>query len=657
VRGGWTRQIPDAKLDERRQRDMVLERIEGPADLKSLPERELDVLAEEIRDLIIRTVSRTGGHLGSNLGAVELAIALHRVFDSPRDALLWDTGHQAYAHKLLTGRRDRFHTLRQAGGVAGYPCRAESPHDWVENSHASTALSYAFGLARAARPAGEGAPPAAGGRVVAVIGDGALTGGLAYEGLNNLGHSRLPVVVVLNDNGRSYAPTVSRLAGSISWLRLDRRYLAARRSIGRRLERAPSLGRAYSAGLRGVRAATSEAPRLQPFVEALGLRYLGPFDGHDITALERALRAAADCGDPVLVHVLTSKGRGYAPAEEDEEKRLHDTGPFTPEVGPVSEAGGARSYTDVFAQAVRDIALADERVVAVTAAMPGSTGLLPLQEANPEQVIDVGIAEAHAAAMAAGLAFKGRLPIVAVYSTFFSRAFDQANLDVGLHRAHVVFAFDRAGITGPDGPSHHGMWDLALTLRIPSMTVLVPSSAPLLAAMLRAAVHDLDGPVAIRFPKGVAVEALVGGHADPLRAARLRDGDDVCIVAYGDRVPAALEAAGALAAGGIAATVWDARVAKPLDAAMLTDVARFPLVVTVENGIVHGGAGGYLAERLADLFGLAAPRVCRLGIPDAYIPAGSAGALLAELGLDAAGIAAGVTDALDRAAVREEGMA
>jgi 1-deoxy-D-xylulose-5-phosphate synthase len=619
---------------------VVLESIGSPADVKALAPDELPQLAEELRTAIVDAVSKVGGHLGSNLGVVELTIALHRVFDSPRDAFVWDTGHQAYAHKMLTGRLEGFATLRQAGGLSGYPSRAESPHDLVENSHASTALSWVSGLAR-----GQASLPRSDRRrLVAIVGDGALTGGMAYEALNNLGHHQLPAIIVLNDNGRSYAETVSRLSERVADLRTDPRYRTWRDQVDRMLGRLPLVERLAGAGLGAIKAAVSEAPALQSFVEALGVRYLGPYDGHDVARLEQALRHAARLETPVLVHVLTQKGKGYAPAETDPEKKLHDTSAFDVATGrPPSQR--SRSWTHAFSGVLLELAEERPELIAVTAAMPGSTGLLPLATRSPAQVIDVGIAEQHAVTCAAGMAHAGKLPIVAVYSTFFTRAFDQANLDVGLHGEHVVFVLDRAGVTGDDGASHHGILDLALALRIPTASVLTPSCEEDLVALLRTAV-DLDGPVVVRFPKGTAVpRSALGPAADEpvtgLAARRLADGGDVCILAVGDRAAPALEAAGLLAEEGIEATVFDVRSVRPADPAMLAAAAAAPLVVTVENGLVGGGAGAELSDRIVELAGVGhAPPVLRLGVPALYLPQGKPDRILAELGLDAAGIAA-----------------
>src|SRR3984957_17218993 len=478
---------------------MILPSIETPADLRALSDDQLTELAAEIRTFIVDTVTTTGGHLGSNLGAVELTLALHRVFSSPEDAVLWDTGHQAYVHKLLTGRRYRFRDLRQAGGLSGYPSRAESEHDWIENSHASTALSYAHGLASALELSG--ALVGAGGtrRVVAVVGDGALTGGMAYEALNNLGHSGRRVVIVLNDNGRSYAPTVSQLSQSLTTLRLNPTYTAARERLRLRLRELPAFGSLAYSGVHSVTSALRDMVAPHTFFEALGVRYAGPIDGHDVEHMEQAFAHAAAWDGPIVVHVLTQKGRGYAPAEEDDIQRLHDvkaTKPIALENtvgnsagrgvgGSASSDGGgiaspgstpesavdeypqrAATYTDAFSRALLVAAEEDPRVVALTAAMPGPTGLLAFQARFPDRFFDVGIAEQHGATSAAGMAMAGLRPVVAVYSTFWSRSFDQANLDVGLHGCPVVFVLDRAGITGDDGPSHHGILDLALALSI-----------------------------------------------------------------------------------------------------------------------------------------------------------------------------------------------
>src|SRR5271170_3400732 len=631
---------------------MILPSIETPADLKGLNEEQLAELCEEIRTFIVDTVTTTGGHLGSNLGAVELTVALHRVFDSPRDVLLWDTGHQAYVHKLLTGRRYGFKTLKQAGGMSGYPNRAESEHDWIENSHASTSLSYAHGIASGFALRGIDGER----RVVAVVGDGALTGGMTYEALNNLGHSRRRVVVVLNDNGRSYAPTVSQLSQSLTALRLNPTYTAARERLRLRLRELPALGELAYSGVHSVTSALRDMVAPHTFFEALGVRYAGPIDGH----------------------VHTQKGRGYAPGEEDDIQPPHDVkatkpialentvgnsagrgvgGSATSDGGGIASPGStaesaieessqrAATYTDAFSRALLAAAEEDPRVVALTAAMPGPTGLLPFQARFPDRFFDVGIAEQHGATSAAGMAMAGLRPVVAVYSTFWARSFDQANLDVGLHGCPVVFVLDRAGITGDDGPSHHGVLDLALALSIPGMTVFAPSSAEEVEPMLRTAL-ELPGPSTIRVPKTAPRHVDPGDVGSGLEARRLRAGDgSLCLIGIGKMVGPCLTAADELAVGGIDATVWDARVISPPDVALLDDAAHHRLVVTAEDGVRHGGAGAFLLDAMAtqvDGAGLPAPATRVLGVPRQYLAQGKADDILASLGLDGAGVAGSI---------------
>jgi len=625
---------------------MILERVNGPADLRGLSYGDLDVLAAEIRRQIIDTVTRTGGHLGSNLGAVELTLALHRAFESPKDVILWDTGHQTYAHKLITGRAGRFEGLRQEGGLSGYPSRRESVHDWIENSHASTALSYAHGLASAmALQGGQEASR----RVVAVVGDGALTGGMAFEALNNLGHAHRRVVIVLNDNGRSYAPTVSRLSESLTRVRLSRPYQQTRERVGRALQDIPGVRRLAQSGWSAMRTAVRELLGPNVFFDALGIRYTGPIDGHDIEGLERALTGAAEFDGPIVVHVLTEKGKGYPPAEQDVVQRLHDY--KVRPARPAEEDTAPDSYTDAFTAALVGAAERDDRVVAITAAMPGPTGLIPFEQRFSHRFFDVGIAEQHAVTAAAGMAMAGLRPVVAIYSTFFNRAFDQASFDVGLHRLPVVFVLDRAGITGDDGPSHHGVLDLVLTLGIPGMTVLAPSSPAEVAVMLEEALRQ-PGPCAIRWPKTPCPPGWSPRPGSGLRANRLRSGRDVCILAVGKMVAEADEAAAKLEADGISTTVWDVRVVKPLDIDMLSDAASHPLVVTVEDGVRIGGAGSHISDALAGLNPTRhCPPVLLLGTPLEFIPHGRPDAILAHLGLDGDGIAGSVRHALARGPV------
>jgi 1-deoxy-D-xylulose-5-phosphate synthase len=623
---------------------MVLEAITSPADLRRLNGDQLDALATEIREFIVQAVSQNAGHLGSNLGAVELTLAMHRVFSSPRDILLWDTGHQAYVHKLVTGRAEMFATLRQGGGLSGYPSRAESVHDWVENSHASTILSYAHGMA-----AGVARSADPGRRVVAVIGDGAMTGGMAYEGLNNLGHSGSRVVVILNDNGRSYAPTISRLSESLTKLRLHPGLRSVRTRAEDALRDIPGVGSLAYTSLQGFYSAVREVIEPPAFFEALGVRYVGPIDGHDIAGMEEALSQATTFDGPIVVHVITQKGRGYGPAETDDEKCLHDAPIFDPAVGPSEAARAPKGYTQAFNEAMLALGERHPSLVAITAAMPGPTGLIPFGTRWPDRFFDVGIAEQTAVTSAAGMAMTGLRPVVAVYSTFFSRAFDQANLDVGLHGAPVIFALDRSGITGDDGPSHHGVLDLALCLRIPGMTVFAPSSAQELPVMLETAL-GLSGPSSIRYPKTAARQVPADQVGSGLAARRVRTGDgSVCLLAVGKMLEAAEEAAEILAADGVDVTVWDVRVVRPLDPSMIMDAGTHDLVVTIEDGIRVGGAGSLIVDAIADLHETRqSPPILTLGIPTSYIPHGKADRILTQLGLDGPGIAAATAKALPR---------
>jgi 1-deoxy-D-xylulose-5-phosphate synthase len=649
---------------------MYLERISSPQDLKGLAPAELVALSEEIREFIVSAVSVTGGHLGSNLGAVELTLALHRVFSSPTDAILWDTGHQAYVHKIVTGRREQFEQLRQTDGLSGYPSREESRHDYIENSHASTVLSYAYGMA-AARDAGVDAHR----HIVAVIGDGAMTGGLAYEALNNLGHSGRRVIIILNDNGRSYAPTISNLSASSSLtaedptagvdrpterlsdkitdrigellshaltdIRLNPTYVRRQRRLEEFLHNLPVVGTPAERAVEAFKAGVREFLQPPSFFEALGVRYVGPVDGHDITALEHSLQNAIELSaeGPIVVHVLTQKGRGYSPAENDEEKNLHDAPVFNPATGPPKS--GPSGYTQAFAEALLKEAETEPRLVAVTAAMPGPTGLIPFQERYPDRFYDVGIAEQHAVAGAAGMAMSGLKPVVAIYSTFLSRAWDQVVYDVALHRLGVIFCLDRAGITGPDGASHHGVYDMAMLSKVPGMRILAPSSAQDLQQMLHDAVQLADsGPVTIRYPRGTARQIPVEQVGSGLSAQRLNStGSDVCILAIGAMVPEALDAAEMLDTFGIATTVWDVRSCLPLDPEMLADAATHRSVITVEDGIREGGIGMMIAEHISSL-GSTIP-VITLGVPTRFIAhASSAQQIHSRLGLDAAGICA-----------------
>ncbi len=642
---------------------MQLDDLRQPSDLRALSYPELDALAGEIRDFVVQAVAETGGHLGSNLGAVELTLALHRVFDSPQDALLWDTGHQAYVHKIVTGRREGFASLRQAGGLSGYPNRGESEHDFVENSHASTILSYAYGMA-VARDAGVDDHR----HIVAVLGDGSMTGGMAYEALNNLGHSKRRVIIVLNDNGRSYAPTVSNLAAAplpeppdgsnlpgriteklahgFANIRLNPVYVRRQRRIERFLRELPLVGEQAEKGMEAFKAAVREFLQSTSFFESLGVRYVGPVDGHHIESLEHALRnaIALSAEGPIVVHVLTQKGRGYPPAEDDDEKHLHDAPVFDPATGPPKAV--PTGYTQAFAEAMVKEAEADPRVVAITAAMPGPTGLLPFGARFPDRFFDVGIAEQHAVTGAAGMAMGGLRPVVALYSTFLNRAWDQIVYDVALHRLPVVFCLDRAGITGDDGPSHHGVYDMAMLSKVPGMRLLAPSSAQELHVMLHDALQMADdGPVAIRYPKGAARQVPEHEVGVGQRARRARPGDGrVCVLAVGKMVGVALRAADILAQDGVFITVWDVRSCVPLDPSMLEDAAQHGVVFTAEDGIRDGGVGASILERLHPLAPAAPVHV--LGLPTSFIPHGKADALLARYGLDAAGMVSAIRGSL-----------
>ncbi len=615
---------------------MILESIDTPADLKGLSYRQLNTLSREIRDFIIESVTKTGGHLGSNLGVVELTVALHRVFDSPRDILLFDTGHQAYVHKLLTGRRYGFKNLRRRGGLSGYPNRAESEHDWIESSHASTALSYAHGISVALEQRRELIGRGGTRHVVAVVGDGSLTGGMAYEALNNLGHSNQRVVIVLNDNGRSYAPTISKLSESLTALRLNKTYVSLRDRIRRLVPHLPRVGKAAYMGVDVMTSVVREMVTPHTFFENLGVRYVGPIDGHNIEALETALTSAARWDGPILVHVLTEKGRGYEPATSDD-LRMHDY-KLPPKLN--EEEVPPKSFTEAFGEALVALADLDERVVAITAAMAGPTGLLRFQEIFPQRFFDVGIAEQHAVTAAAGMAMGGLRPVVAVYSTFFSRAFDQAHLDVGLLNLPVVFVFDRAGITGDDGPSHHGLLDIALCLAIPNMTIFAPSCAEEIPGMLATAL-SLSTPSALRFPKTLP-QPLDGKVGAGLEAREIARGDgSLCVLAVGKMTASAYRALSLMGEEASHVTLYDVRVLPP-DPSMIDDALNHARIVTVEDATRHGGAGTLMVAAVrnrAQERGLPFPPTRILGVPRAYLEHHRPDELLAELGLDSAGLA------------------
>jgi 1-deoxy-D-xylulose-5-phosphate synthase len=627
--------------------ESVLARVRGPKDLKALPARELERLAGDIRDFLVKAVSRTGGHLGPNLGVVELTIALHRVFDSPRDAIIFDTGHQAYVHKILTGRQD-FGRLRQRGGLSGYPSRAESVHDVVENTHASAGLSWAAGVAAGRRLAGDKDS-----FTVAVVGDGALTGGMAWEALNNIAADKsLRLVIVVNDNARSYAPTAGGLADHLSRLRTAGVYEKTLAAGRRFLLRGGRAGRMVYRALHGLKKGLKDVIAPQMLFEDLGIKYLGTVDGHDIGQVEAALRRAKAYGGPVIVHAITDKGRGYKPAEADATDRFHAVGRIDPETG-LAVVPSRFGWTEVFAEEIVRLARSNPRIVALTAAMLEPVGLAPLAAEFPERVFDVGIAEQHAATAAAGLAFAGLHPVVAIYATFLNRAFDQILMDAGLHRAGVTFCLDRAGLTGDDGPSHNGQWDIALLRHVPGLRLAAPRDASRLRELLGEAVAVEDAPTVVRYPKGELApdrEALarVDG-VDVLARAFGESGGpgarpSVLIVAFGPCAAWALEAAAQLEAAGIGASVVDPRWALPVQPALIPMAAASDLVVTIEDGLVEGGAGEALAARLRSE-GLVLP-VRAYGLPTEFLPVADAEELRARLGPSPARLAADITAAL-----------
>ncbi|MEU9998570.1 1-deoxy-D-xylulose-5-phosphate synthase [Streptomyces sp. NPDC050848] len=619
----------------------ILETIRGPRDLRPLSGAELDELAEEIREFLIHAVARTGGHLGPNLGVVELTIALHRVFDSPDDRILWDTGHQSYVHKLLTGRQD-FSKLRCKGGLSGYPSREESAHDVIENSHASTVLGWADGLAKANEVLEKGD------HVVAVIGDGALTGGMAWEALNNIAAARdRPLIVVVNDNERSYAPTIGGLADHLAALRTTdgyERVLSWGKDV---LQHTPVIGQPLYGSLHGAKKGFKDAFAPQGLFEDLGLKYVGPVDGHDLVAVESALRRAQRFHGPVLVHCLTEKGRGYRPALEDEADRFHAVGAMDPVTcEPLAPSAGP-SWTSVFGDAIAEIGAERPDVVAITAAMLHPVGLTKFAERFPDRVWDVGIAEQHAVVSAAGLATGGLHPVVAVYATFLNRAFDQLLMDVALHRCGVTFVLDRAGVTGTDGPSHNGMWDLSVLQVVPGLRIAAPRDADELRAQLREAVAVDDAPTVLRFPKeavGAPVPAVDRiGSMDVL----LRDEDaDVLLVSVGVMAEACLQAADLLAGRGIRCTVVDPRWVKPVDEALAPLAERHRLVAVVEDGVRTGGVGAAVGQALRDA-GVDVP-LRTFGIPEQFLAHAKRGEVLADLGLTPVEIAGSISAALTR---------
>ncbi|MEU4688017.1 1-deoxy-D-xylulose-5-phosphate synthase [Actinoplanes sp. NPDC023714] len=616
----------------------LLASITSPGDLKRLSAEQLTLLAAEIRDFLVAKVSRTGGHLGPNLGVVEMTLAMHRVFDSPRDKILFDTGHQAYVHKIVTGRQDGFDLLRQRGGLTGYPSRAESEHDLIENSHASTALSYADGLAKAFTLRGEDR------HVVAVVGDGALTGGMCWEALNNIAATKNRLVIVVNDNGRSYAPTIGGLADHLSTLRLNPGYEKVLDLVKDALGQTPVVGKPVFEVLHAVKKGIKDAVSPQPMFEDLGLKYIGPVDGHDQQAMESALRRAKGFNAPVIVHAVTKKGYGYLPAEQDEADCLHGPGAFDPQTGALT-AKPSLKWTKVFSEEL--VKIADERpdVVGITAAMAEPTGIAALAKKYPERTYDVGIAEQHAATSAAGLAMGGLHPVVAVYATFLNRAFDQVLLDVAMHELPVTFVLDRAGITGPDGPSHYGMWDMSVFGVVPGLRIAAPRDAATLREELREAIAVDDGPTIVRFPTGSVAPDTPAlrrvGQVDILREDARKD---ILLVAVGSFAGLGLDAAERLAEQGYGVTVADPRWVRPVPIELTGLAAQHRLVVTLEDGVRAGGVGDAVASALRDA-GVSVP-LRDFGVPVGFHPHGSRAEILTALGLTAQDIARDVTEAI-----------
>jgi len=605
----------------------LLNSIRGPADVRGLPEADLATLAEEIREILVRIVSRTGGHLGPNLGVVELTIALHRVFDSPHDRILWDTGHQAYVHKLLTGRVEGFERLRQRGGLSGYPSRAESDHDIIENSHASTALCYADGLAKAYALTGQKDRA-----VVAVIGDGALTGGMAWEAVNNIAAAKdRPLIIVVNDNGRSYAPTVGGIADMLSGLRTAgpyERFLAWGKDTVRQ---APVVGQPIYDLAHALKAGLKDLVAPQALFAGMGLKYLGPVDGHDVAAVEAALRRARGFGGPVLVHCVTEKGRGWAPAETDEQDKMHSYRRMDPVTGGRIPST-TQTWTEVFGAELAALAAERADLVAITAAMLEPTGLESMQAKFPERVFDVGIAEQHAVTSAAGLAMGGMHPVVCLYATFLNRAFDQLLMDVALHSCGVTFVLDRAGVTGDDGPSHNGMWDLSILQVVPGLRIAAPRDAATLRQALREATDVADGPTVIRFAKGTpSADLTVVSQLNGMDVLRAGEPEDVLMVCVGALAGLGLQVADELSGAGLGVTVVDPRWVRPVNPAIAELAKRHRVVVTLEDGGRAGGVGAAIAQELRDAR-VPAP-VHTMGLPQRFLEHGKRAEVLADCGL------------------------
>lgn len=613
----------------------VLSSIRGPRDLDALTTEQLRDLADEIRTFLVENVSRSGGHLGPNLGVVELTIAIHRIFDSPGDPIIFDTGHQSYVHKLLTGRQD-FDGLRTRGGLAGYPQRSESEHDVVESSHASSSLSWADGISRALTRTGRKDR-----HVVAVVGDGALTGGMTWEALNNISDDNdRNLVIIVNDNGRSYAPTIGGMARYLNRVRTAPSYENLRRSSDSLFRRLGPVARAVYRGVRGgTHGFLSRFINNDALYSNLDIKYLGPIDGHDLDALQETLQQAKDYHAPVIVHVITEKGRGYEPARNDEADQFHAVGRIDPITGEPLGASKGEAWTDVFSHALVSAGERREDVIAMTAAMLRPTGLQDFAARFPDRVYDVGIAEQHAVASAAGLAFGGLHPVVAIYATFMNRAFDQVMMDVALHRAGVTFVLDRAGVTGQDGPSHHGIWDLAMLQLVPGIRIAAPRDATRLREEFDEALAVNDAPTVVRFPKGVVSEELpaVERLSDGTDVLAREGADDVLLVGIGPMAHVAVEVAQRLGAQGIGATVIDPRWVVPVQDSVVELARRHRLVITIEDGIRVGGIGTRIRQALRDA-GIDTA-VDELGVPDAFIDHATREQILEDAGLTAARIA------------------
>ena len=616
----------------------MLESIKGPNDLKALRPEQLDQLSEEIRQFLITKVSKTGGHLGPNLGVVELTIAIHRTFDSPKDVVLFDTGHQSYVHKILTGRSEGFDQLRQKGGLSGYPSRVESEHDVIENSHASTALSWGDGISHGFSLTGQSDR-----HVVVVVGDGALTGGMSWEALNNIATAKdRNLVIVVNDNERSYSPTIGGMATYLSTLRVTRgyeRFLDWGKDV---LQRTPVVGGPIYDTLHGMKKGIKDIIAPQGMFEDLGLKYMGPIDGHDIAAMEKALQKAKAFGEPVLIHAITEKGRGHKPAMDDEAEKFHAVGVVDPATG-ASLSKSVTSWTKVFSEELIEIAREREDIVAITAAMLGPTGLAAFEKEFPGRTIDVGIAEQHAVTSAAGMAFAGLHPVVAIYSTFLNRAFDQLLLDVALHKAGVTFVLDRAGVTGDDGPSHHGIWDLALTGIVPTMHVAAPRDAARLRETLREAVEISDAPSMVRYPKGaVQIDIPAFERRDGIDVLYRGESADVLLVSIGSMAAIAVEAASMAYREGVGVTVIDPRWVKPLPTSLVTMSQRYKSVVVLEDGIKRGGIASSISEMFREA-GLATP-IHSIGVPLEFIEHSKRSEILSDLGITAQNISRSIVE-------------